>query len=268
MSVILLYLILFLPLQKLAIIKLYRRNKLILPDFIGIGAQKAGTSWLHANLMVHQQVFMPKEKELHYFDRDFEKPLSFYSSYFEKAEHMIKGEITPAYSTLPEFVIQQIHSHMPELKILFIMRNPVDRAWSKLKMALINRNIEIETLSENLMLQVLKDPLVTEKGKYSLIIRQWEKFFAKNMKILFFESIINSPQELLTETFSFLGLDKNVDWSLFPYKSVINSTTPHIMPSSIKRELYSLYKDEILTIHEIFGNPVDSWVREMNTVLD
>ena len=47
------------------------------PDFIGIGAQKAGTTWLHRNLQAHPGIWMPKEKEIHCFDEIKSKPVGY-----------------------------------------------------------------------------------------------------------------------------------------------------------------------------------------------
>ena len=55
------------------------------PDFLGIGAQKAGTTWLHENLRRHPELFLPEEKELHYFDRQWVRPLRHYSAAFREA---------------------------------------------------------------------------------------------------------------------------------------------------------------------------------------
>ena len=69
------------------------------PDFIGIGAQKAGTTWLDRNLRAHPQIWMPERKELHYFDRriaDMRSPTDEWSaSIFETGRARVTGEITP-----------------------------------------------------------------------------------------------------------------------------------------------------------------------------
>lgn len=151
------------------------------PHFVCIGAQKAGTTWLHSNLRKHQELWLPPIKEIHYFDykeNNFSPALKqqffdnsrqnrrwrriainrlkvnckspniqrllwdrnylfnrqnnddWYSSLFELGRGKIIGEITPAYSTLNSSSVAHIHKLMPELKIIFMMRNPIERAWS------------------------------------------------------------------------------------------------------------------------------------------
>ena len=97
-----------------------------LPDFLGIGAQKAGTTWLHDNLSCHPELYLPPEKEIHYFDQHNDKPISYYSQFFKKSKKnraCVKGEITPAYSVLPQNMIERIMGIMPHLKIIFVHIN-------------------------------------------------------------------------------------------------------------------------------------------------
>ena len=67
-----------------------------LPHFLGIGAQKAGTTWLAENLRCHPEVFLPERKELHWLDHKFERPLSDWAAHFADAGERKRGEITPA----------------------------------------------------------------------------------------------------------------------------------------------------------------------------
>src|SRR5438128_829855 len=150
------------------------------PDFICIGAQKAGTGWLYQQLRHHPDFWMPPLKELHYFDRvvssdamgpsrslrlvrneaerlriareravnerdheflqKFEQlstaksfDLQRYADLFRSKGELLAGDITPGYSTLEESVIQNIAARL-SLKVMFIARDPVERAWSQLSM--------------------------------------------------------------------------------------------------------------------------------------
>ena len=110
---------------------------LSLPHFLGIGAVKAGTTWLYRNLRCHPELYLPHPKEVHYFDQRFDRGLRFYAGKFEDGRARVRGEITPAYSALPPDRIRFIRSVMPDLKLIFLMRNPVDRAWSHALMDLV-----------------------------------------------------------------------------------------------------------------------------------
>lgn len=145
-----------------------------LPDFICIGAHKGGTTWLHANLSRHPQVWTPFTKELHFFDapgagseRYFRRVLTakldrlieagtrpepaadlrrlrapdfmftpdWYRLVFAaKPAGMTGGEYTPRYSTLPATRIDAMLAFLPETRFIYLIRDPVDRALSNFRM--------------------------------------------------------------------------------------------------------------------------------------
>src|SRR5688572_11809979 len=99
-----------------------------LPDFMCIGAQKAGTTWLWENLGCHPEVFLPADRYLHYFDRHFERPLDEYAGHFAAAGGRVKGEVIPGYGLIPRHRIAYVRAILPRLRLMFILRNPVERA--------------------------------------------------------------------------------------------------------------------------------------------
>ena len=150
------------------------------PDFLGIGAQKSGTTWLYQNLAAHPQIWMPPVKELHYLDH---KPQSlpvrlvsrknflrkakvhlrqnliatlkgepdadldwamryclgrrtdeWYGALFPKIEGKISGEVCPGYARVGLVDVEHVHRLMPNAKVIYLIRNPVERAWSALAM--------------------------------------------------------------------------------------------------------------------------------------
>lgn len=111
-----------------------------LPNFLIIGAQKAGTSWLAYQLEKHPEIYLPK-KEIHYFDKGFnyQKGLSWYEKQFDEVtEQKAIGEKTPEYlwangegwEDHQSDVHQKIFQTLPEAKLIVTLRNPVDRAIS------------------------------------------------------------------------------------------------------------------------------------------
>ena len=110
-----------------------------LPDFLGIGAQKSGTSWLYENLKLHPEIYVSEQKELHYFDKKLNDSLFSYSGNFKNGLGKVKGEITPAYSILQIEKICLIKKLMPRVKLILLLRNPIERAWSHALMDLIVR---------------------------------------------------------------------------------------------------------------------------------
>lgn len=102
-----------------------------LPDFLGVGAQKGGTTSLHRLLRAHPQVFLPAEKELHYFSKRYGEGLAWYSAQYAAAEpHQRCGEITPYYLFHPE-APRRIHDLLPDMLLIVLLRDPVERALSQ-----------------------------------------------------------------------------------------------------------------------------------------
>lgn len=106
-----------------------------LPDFYIIGAAKSGTTSLHAILDKHPGIFMPETKEPEFFARDdiYEKGIGYYADLFAEAtDSQLIGEASPIYSMSPYFpnTASRIRKHTPDAKFIFIMREPVSRAFS------------------------------------------------------------------------------------------------------------------------------------------
>ena len=100
------------------------------PNFLVIGAQRAGTTWLYECLREHPEIFLPETKELHYFDLNHEKGDEWYFRHFEGASEKAIGEITPNYYQYPG-AIEKAHVLLPEAKFIFILREPKARAISQ-----------------------------------------------------------------------------------------------------------------------------------------
>src|SRR6188508_2795579 len=102
----------------------------MLPTFIGIGAQRAGTTWAYNCLAEHPQVFMTRKKELHFFYVNYSRGLDWYAAQFAGAGSAVaRGEITPDYLYHPE-ALSNIARDVPDVRLFVILRNPIDRAVS------------------------------------------------------------------------------------------------------------------------------------------
>jgi hypothetical protein len=103
-----------------------------LPDFICIGAQKAGTTWLYEQLLGHPDVFMPR-KELDFFFGSLH--LSGYGAHFDSAaEQQVCGDISPNCAAF-EGLAERIYNVCPNVCIIHMLRDPVERAFSQWEMA-------------------------------------------------------------------------------------------------------------------------------------
>ena len=101
-----------------------------LPDFLGVGTQKGGTTYLYELLKRHPQVFLAKPKEQHFFSLHWQRGADWYRRQFASSEEsQICGEITPYYLFHPEARANQ--SLVPNVKLIVLLRDPVERALSR-----------------------------------------------------------------------------------------------------------------------------------------
>jgi hypothetical protein len=111
----------------------------VLPDFVILGAQKCGTTSLYDYLCQHPDVFATRIKELHFFDNNFGRGLDWYRTYFPRAAEIearrkagrtaCTGEASPNYFFHP-YAAERIAATLPHARLIVILRNPVDRAYS------------------------------------------------------------------------------------------------------------------------------------------
>lgn len=240
------------------------RGRLTLPDFLCIGAQKGGTSWLFTNLAAHPDVFVPPGPEhfdLHYFDREFHRSPRYYSRCFEPGEGKVKGENTPAYGLLAPDRIRFIRTLMPDLKILFMMRNPVERAWSHALMNLVKeRGRRFEDVGREEFLSHFEMPRVRMRSDYASILDRWKAVYPEDrFHIAYFEQIRTGPRDLLLDVFRFLGLSVELDWETLPFAEHVNRGPGVPIPEEFRRRLEAIYRDEIEELHRRFGAPVEAW---------
>ena len=106
------------------------------PDFVIIGAQKGGTTSLYRYLTEHPDVGGATKKEVHFFDRSYHKGMDWYLAHFpERGESTVVGESSPSYLFHPD-VPERVRRTLPHAKLIVLLRNPVDRAYSQYQMRL------------------------------------------------------------------------------------------------------------------------------------
>lgn len=188
-----------------------------LPDFLGVGTQKGGTTSLYHWLNVHPQVFLPECKEVHYFDLNSNQPIDWYAKHFQDAKSIQKcGEITPFYLFHPN-AAERIFNAIPDVKIIVLLRDPADRAISQI---FHSRERGYENLTPKKALEAEKSRL--EKGsiesmqKHSYISRsmyliqleRYEKLFKKDqILVLKSEDMFQNHKEFWIKIQNFLELD-------------------------------------------------------------
>lgn len=221
-------------------------------DFLGIGAQKSGTTWLYENLKRHQQIFMPEIKEIHFFDEHFKNGLDWYKALFSAGKKRKKGEITPAYAILEAEKIKFIKGINKNLKIIYILRNPIERAWSAALMDLKRANLKFEETPDIWFINHFKSEGSLKRGDYEACAQNWLKFFPKkNILILDYNEIIESPENLLNKCAAHLSINKT---GFNPEKlneKIFAGEGQAIRPTLLKT-LNNIYSEKILQQKEFF----------------
>lgn len=248
------------PLHWHGLLRVDRRR---LPDFLGVGVGKAGTTWLYENLKIHPELYLPEIKELHYFaGSNFHQSLRAYLRYFKPGLGKVKGEISPSYAPLPLGRIRFIRRLIPDVKIVFLLRNPVDRAWSHAKFHLVNgKEEEYESIPPDSFYETFRTWRCRVSGEYTFLLRNWESFFpSEQIFIGFFEDIASRPQQLLEELFRFLGVSTQVDWETFPLRQRFLPGVDIPCPPEYVQFLRGLYRGEQERLGQRFGDRVKGWL--------
>ncbi|MCG6928181.1 MAG: sulfotransferase domain-containing protein [Acidobacteria bacterium] len=175
------------------------------PDFLGLGAQKAATSWIHACLYEHPQVFMPASKEVHFFSRHYEKGLGWYEDHFRGCEaDQRAGEISPTYLYDPESPAR-IHEYVPRAKLIVCLRNPVRRAISAFRYEVKMGTVSAATP----FAEALRNrPGYVEHGLYSEQLRRYlDRFDRDQILVEIYDDIAREPHAFMRRIYGFLGVD-------------------------------------------------------------
>ena len=188
-----------------------------LPDFLGLGTQKGGTTSLHQWLSTHPQVFLPACKEVHYFDLQPEQPPQWYANHFREAQpKQACGEITPFYLFHPD-VPARIHTVVPEVRMIVLLRDPVERALSQVfharKRGFETLNLEEAFEAEKSRLQsgnpesLQKHSYVSRSRYLDQLIRYETLFPHHQLLILKSEQVFTDPPKAWKKILKFLNLE-------------------------------------------------------------
>ncbi|MFT5924288.1 MAG: hypothetical protein ACI9LE_001287 [Paraglaciecola sp.] len=174
------------------------------PDFIGIGAQRCGTSWLYNCLLEHPDIFMP-QKEVHYFDKLHKThDINWYSALFSQASNtQTSGEITPDYMYLKD-CIKEIHKNYPETKLIIILRNPIERSFSAFNLFKSHGRFKNMTFDEALKAEGF---LLEQSLYYKQLENVYQYFNKEQVLIKFYEDITDKPLEFYQTVCEFLQID-------------------------------------------------------------
>ncbi len=224
----------------------------MLPNFLIVGAEKSGTTWLYSRLRRHFDIYMPGVKELHYFNKNnsnLEQPannfesqgLEWYASHFQDADtESAVGEATPMYLCDVE-APARIQSTLPNVKLIACLRNPVDRAYSHYWMA--RGKAHTSRSFEKVVDQ--KESRFIERGCYGKQLDRYLDYFNREqLLILIHEEVFSSPSDALNQICSFLGVED----------------TYYQDQSWITEDVHSSSTERSILLHRAIGT-IATWMR-------
>jgi hypothetical protein len=193
------------------------------PDFNIIGTQRGGTTSLFHYLAEHPSIGRSLRKEVHFFDRYYDKGMRWYLAHFPlRGEYPVVGEASPYYLFHPD-TPQRIQAALPNTKFIALLRNPIDRAYSQHQM-MTRRGIETlpfeEALAaENERLSRSDNPLsllwrhhsYIRRGLYVDQLQRWYDIFPREqIQVIKSEDFYAEPTRILHELCTWLGV---VPWA-------------------------------------------------------
>ena len=291
------------------------------PHFLGIGAARAGTTWLSEQLNAHPDVWIPAIKELHYFTRSSryvgpshladgsivqrlfsrDKPYRqyrkaaqraiasnimrpsirklmwdanfllrrpndrWYATLFSQGFGKVTGEITPRYSMLECDDIRELRRLIPDLKLIFIMRDPVERAWSLVKYHEQRGGQALTELpADELRRRAFSDPIVRQSD-YEAILKRWRSVFPPEQLLeLYFDEIREQPDALLRRIQRFLGIPI-AGLSEDRLRGKVNGSFRKPMPGDLRQALIAYYRPMMLRLSEEEGGYFTRWLERYDS---
>lgn len=179
------------------------------PDFVYIGPDKAGSSWLHEVLRTHPQVFLPPAKGLYFFDRHPERGRDWYVSQFDGAgpRHLVRGEICQDYLAHPEAAERMATFLAGEpVRLMVTLRDPAERAFSSY-LHMLRSGWRTGTFLEALE----RYPELLEHGRYGTQLERFRSRFGRDaLHVAVFDDLRADPQAFIDAVTSWLGVERLV----------------------------------------------------------
>jgi Sulfotransferase family len=249
-----------------------------LPTFLIIGAMKGGTTSLHRYLRQHPEVFMPERKELNFFvheyvgppidppeERNWSRGITWYERQFIGAEReRVAGEASPNYSRYPTYpgVAERIAAVVPDVKLIYVVRNPIDRTFSHYLHDFANGREQ-----RPLHIALRRDDRYLAPSRYATQLENYFRVFSPGqVLVLRSDDLLARRAETVSRVLEFIGVNSGVhlhlDFEAHRSSDKVRKTRTltlarrfrYLVPRSIRGRL-----------RQLLANPLDTSKIEIDT---
>ncbi len=249
---------------------------------------------------------MPPIKELHYFDREMRSPRpgaedrfdealrescdqrdkafvgtarqifadpelspALYARLFESRGTLISGDITPGYSTLPDEMVALIAQSFPEAEILFLARDPVERAWSQISMWVRHGRIpRFDSDDTETVLKVLSHPGILARSYASRIVRRWkQRVDPEKFHVYFFDDLRAAPAKVRHSIIKVLRADPEKGSGDLPVGHNSKARLEKLrLTDEVRQGMANFFRQELEDCSRELGGPANEWPRRYGFV--
>jgi hypothetical protein len=239
-------------------------------NFVVIGSQKCGTTWLFDKLKMHPKLYFPVGKEGNHWNQRFYQGDVHRSLYHAAMNgpvvdlcQYVCGDITPEYAIMSLEQIQNLHQHHPDIQLFLMVRNPILRAWSAIKMTYHYYNMDLANLTDDQAVQSITTGKTAELGQYALILQNWLKVFSSDqLHIIFFDDLPTHYRETLQKVCSITSVATDffdqIPDALLEVPSLVGNHAP-LQPAIYERCL-EFYQPSIRFLANYTGRNLDQWL--------
>lgn len=198
-------------------------NKMTVPNFLFIGPDKSGSTWLYKILYQHPQCFVPYCKDIYFFDRYYDRGMKWYLSFFKNVPIGVKaiGELSHDY-LFSGVAAKRIKNELPGVTLITILRNPVERTFSHY-LHWLSRGLtkdDFETAIEK------HSEFLNNSMYYKHLSNYYKYFDVSKIKILFFRELKENPEKFAKNVFE--SLNVNFDYDIDYQKIVLPASRSRV----------------------------------------
>src|SRR5947208_13423710 len=185
-----------------------------------------------------------------------------YGRLFEHKGSLVSGDISPAYSTVSDEIIQRVVNSFPNLKVIFLARDPVERAWSQLSMGIrLGMISPFDVTNADEVIRNLLNPgvlLLSHPGK---IVARWKRYVRPDLfRICFFDDLQRNPTELRRSILRFLDADpEKPSGRLRPDYNSDARREKLRLTDKVRSHVAQFFKDELKACAAELGGPAREW---------